>query len=128
MISLSLPMPPSVNSLWRSRRIGNKVSVYPSPRYATWKRVADNALLAKGKRRPKGVKGNFEAVVTLNDAKRRGDADNRMKALMDWLQRSGLIENDSLADKITVGWGPTNGAGCIVTLSPSLRSIERRAA
>jgi crossover junction endodeoxyribonuclease RusA len=110
---INLPMPPSVNSLWRH----GKGRVFCSKRYRTWLRVADTYYLAN-KRYWLPVKGHFRAVITLNEKKRRGDADNRVKAVFDFLQRVEIIENDSLCDGVTVewGWAPE---GCHVLLIPS---------
>lgn len=113
--ALALPMPPSVNAIWRSRRGHNgKPSFYLDRRYEIWKRACDNLVLAMGKHKPK-VKGRFAVIITLNEAKRRGDADNRAKATMDFLQRAGVIENDKLADSVTIKWGYAP-EGCRVEL------------
>ena len=34
-----------------------------------------------------------------------GDLDNGIKALMDWLQRVELIEDDRFCDRILAQWG-----------------------
>ena len=112
-VLIECPMPPSVNALWR-RRAGTK-GMYIDHRYATWKRVWDSIIMATVPR-PK-VRGHFAATITLSDRKRRGDADNRAKAVLDALQRTGIIENDSLADSVTVCWGVAP-EGCRVMLVP----------
>lgn len=114
---IDLPLPPSVNGIWRSRRgHGGKPVFFLAPRYQTWKRAADNFFMAQ-KRIAKPVAGEFIATITLNEKKLRkgSDIDNRVKAAMDWLQRSGLIENDKLARKLTVGFGVAP-EGCRITL------------
>ena len=52
------------------------------------------------------LEGPFIALITLNgtNKKRRGDADNRIKAVLDYAARVGLIENDKFAEWIIVGW------------------------
>lgn len=112
-IVIKCPMPPSVNALWRRRE--GQTSFYLTPRYATWKRVFDSIIMATVPR-PKIV-GHFAATITLNEAKRKGDADNRAKAILDALQRCAIIENDSLADSITIRWGYAP-EGCHVMLTP----------
>lgn len=112
--TLKLPMPPSVNSIWRTgknRRTGKTIT-YLDKKYTAWIVEAD-ALLLTQKPFPQ-IKGNFTAVVTLDQSKRRGDADNRLKPIFDMLQRVGVIENDKYADKITVQWGEADG--CSVQL------------
>ena len=116
MTVLDLPFPPSVNRIWRMRKGGGKP--YLDTRYQTWKRVADNLYLAN-KRNWLPVKGNFRATITLDIAHRgRTDLDNRIKALLDWLQRAKIIENDSLCDGLNVKWGRAPD-GCRVELRPT---------
>lgn len=120
---LDLPMPPSVNRIWRYSRQNGKAHL--SERYKTWKRVADTYYLAH-KRDWQPVHGHFRISLVL-DIKHRGrtDIDSRMKALLDWLQRVELIENDSLCDGINVRWGRVS-EGCRVEIRPV--SIDSKAA
>lgn len=117
MITIALPFPPSVNRIWRSRTGANgKPSFYLDTRYATWKRVCDSEFMAL---RPKPkVAGNFGLVLILNEKKRKSntDADNRMKAVLDWLQRVKVVENDALADAVEVRWGYAP-EGCRIEIS-----------
>ncbi len=123
-VELSLPFPPSVNRIWRSRRGHNgKPTFYLDRRYETWKRVCDNLLMAT-RPRPR-VTGPFTISITLHEAKRRGDADNRVKAVLDWLQRGGVIENDSLADTVSISWGYAP-EGCCVRIYPSEPARRRQ--
>lgn len=120
--TIHCPMPPSLNSIWRARRgAKGKPSFYLSRRYETWKRVFDNIILAT---RPKPrVTGHFTVAVTLNESKRRGDADNRLKGLLDALQRAGIVENDKLADRVTIGWGYAP-QGCAIAIRAVVRPAE----
>lgn len=110
---ISLAMPPSVNSIWRVNRFRNKP--YLSERYKTWKRDADNRYLMNKKTwRP--IAGHFRAHITLDETRRgNSDADNRVKCLMDFLQRVQIIENDKLCDGLTVTWGRAP-EGCRIRL------------
>lgn len=118
-VIIECPMPPSVNALWR--RSAGRSGMHIDRRYATWKRVFDSIIMATVPR-PK-VHGHFAATITLSDAARKGDADNRAKAVLDALQRCAIIENDSLADSVTVRWGYAP-EGCRVMLTP----LQARAA
>lgn len=123
---IDLPMPPSVNRIWRYSRVTGKA--YLDTRYQTWKRVADNYYL-EHKKDWLPVPGHFKASVTL-DIKHRGrsDLDNRIKGLLDWLQRVEIIEDDKLCDGLTVTWGRAP-EGCRVRLTPvAFRSVVRKAA
>lgn len=119
MAVINLPFPPSVNRIWRSRRGHNgKPTFYLDRRYETWKRACDN-LLMMHRREWRPIAGRFSAIIILSEGRRRGDADNRVKGVLDWLQRANLIENDSLADSVTVRWGYAP-EGCRVHLTPVL--------
>lgn len=106
MIAIALPFPPSVNRIWRSKSYGagKAPGHYLDPRYATWKRVCDNEVMAM-RPRPR-VEGRFHVTLILNEKKRANrDADNFAKAPLDFLQRAGVIENDKLADSVSIRWG-----------------------
>jgi Holliday junction resolvase RusA-like endonuclease len=118
-ITIDLPFPPSVNEIWRTRRSrepGKKTQYYRSPVYQAWLAESDATLMAM-RPRPKKVVGHFTVRITLDQTRRRGDADNRNKGVLDWLQRAGLIENDSKADDVSIGWGEAP-IGCRVTITP----------
>lgn len=112
--TIKLPMPPSVNSIWRTGknpRTGRPIH-YRDKKYVAWIVEADRMLLAQ-KPLPK-ITGHFSVIVTLDKSKRRGDADNRLKPVLDQLERAGIIENDKYADKVAVLWGEADG--CSVQL------------
>ena len=67
--------------------------------------------------------GPFVAVLELHtmDKRRRKDADNRVKAVLDYAVRIGLIEDDRFAEWVMVGWthDPTRAPyGALLTLWP----------
>jgi Holliday junction resolvase RusA-like endonuclease len=110
---IALPMPPSANRIWAH----GKGRTFKSERYKIWQRAADNEFLQHRKEWAP-VKGHFRALITLNAKRRKGDADNRIKATLDFCQRVGLIENDSLCDGVTAEWGFAP-EGCRVHIFPS---------
>jgi Holliday junction resolvase RusA-like endonuclease len=62
--------------------------------------------VARKARRLEPIKGPFEAeLVFRRPDNRKGDLDNGIKPLMDWLQRVELIENDKYCDRILAQWG-----------------------
>lgn len=123
MIILHLPFPPSANRLWRHTRKGGKNVVYIDAKYAAWKREADAMFLSQKLMLGERIKGGFTCFVTLDETRRRraSDVDNRLKAVLDSLQRWEVIENDKLADSVSVSWGPANG--CIVALWPTAAKV-----
>lgn len=127
-IIIDLPMPPSVNRIWRANRAGPK-AVSISPEYAAWKRHADGMALSMAQFRGlKTIVGPFEAKIVLR--RQRGDLDNRSKGVLDWLQSRGVIADDKYCERLVLEWGdaPT---GCRVTVTPrpltSVGDVLRRA-
>ncbi len=109
-IELELPLPISTNRIWRSRRVGAKVMVYPAPSYQKWKLRADEALQAQldalGAVLPDPIIGPFNVVLTIDWHRRfKSDLDNRTKAVMDWAKRAGLIEDDRFQNRVVIEWG-----------------------
>ena len=72
----------------------------------------------------KKLMGPFIALIELNgtNKKRRGDADNRIKAVLDYATRIELIEDDRFAEWVVVGWisDPETAPvyGCRLTILP----------
>lgn len=127
-VVIDLPMPPSVNRIWRANRAGpNKVS--KSAEYKSWLRSADALAMSTGQFRGlKTITGPFEATIILKRIK--GDLDNRAKGVLDWLQSRAVIADDKYCERLVLEWGeaPT---GCRVTVSPrkitSMAEVLRRA-
>lgn len=121
-IVIDLPYPPSVNRLWRSTA-AEKNRVYLSPAYVKWKDAADVLLLgAKGWRAQK-ITGAFHIEIALCPTAQghpRGDLDNRIKAVLDYLQRVEIIHNDKHCQRLLAEWVDRAGApnGCRVKVRP----------
>jgi Holliday junction resolvase RusA-like endonuclease len=115
---IDLPFPPSVNRIWRNTS-GARGHVYLSAEYRAWIKQANMAVIVNGtwrKRTP--MPGEFRALILLSRAERAGDVDNRIKAVLDWAQRSELIRDDRLCEEITARWAATTEAphGCRLIL------------
>jgi crossover junction endodeoxyribonuclease RusA len=111
---LELPFPPSVNRLWR---VGKGGRMYRSRPYMRWLKRAGLEWMVQRVNSPiKRIDGPFTAEIILcAPDKRRRDVDNLAKAAMDALVHFGIIVDDSLCRKVTIGWGeaPT---GCRVII------------
>jgi Holliday junction resolvase RusA-like endonuclease len=115
-IVLDLPPPPSVNRTrkidWAGKRqltaFGNVANAYV---LAAKGRAVNPLRLVKIPR--------FELDVVLSEHHTRIDLDNGLKALIDYLKRIELIEDDSPKHlrKLTVTWGLAPH-GCRVTIRP----------
>lgn len=107
ILSLYLPYPPSVNSLFpgKQRR-------YKSRAYEAWIREAHGMLMQQSIKRfttPVEVEYKFG-----KPDKRKRDLDNIFKAPNDFLVAAGVISDDSLIHRIAGEWADIDG--CEVTI------------
>ena len=108
---LELPLPPSINRNSAIARLGSSARSVQD-----WIADAHFAVLEqKIKPARDAVHGPF--AIDIIWGRRRGDIDNRIKYLFDYLQRIELIDNDELCEHMTVGWGYAP-RGCRVHLMP----------
>ena len=111
-IEFWLPFPPSANRLWRSVR----GRVVLDKHYKDWKKAAANAVIITQNIRQQPVLGIHQLELRLAQGK-RGDADNRIKAVLDFLaQELKFIENDKLCRRASVEWA-TIDHDCLVRLT-----------
>jgi crossover junction endodeoxyribonuclease RusA len=107
-----LPIPPSVNSLWRitGRRM------YRSKKYMQF--IVDCEKALEGQQKP-AIDYNFDVeIIVGRPSKRRMDIDNRGKAIMDVLQHLEIITDDCLANRVTMMWS-NDITDCKITISGS---------
>lgn len=117
---LDLPYPPSINRIWRSNpRATTGKQVYIAPAYKAWKDEANGVLMQKRGWIVRRIKGSFSIDLALCPPKGhpRGDLDNRIKAVLDFLQASTIIENDKHCQLICAYWAP-GPVQCRVTVKP----------
>ncbi len=96
MIILNLPFPNSANTHWRHAR----GRIYVSASGIKYRTKVSEYISENNLKAPNGF---LELFISLHpDSKRRSDIDNRIKPLLDALQCSGFVEDDSLISKITI--------------------------
>jgi Holliday junction resolvase RusA-like endonuclease len=121
-LAINLPYPPSVNRIWRSNSASAGKQVYIAPSYVKWKNHADALLMSQRGWMLHRVTGQFEVEIALCPPKghQRGDLDNRIKAILDFLQRATIVSNDKHCQRITAYWAHSSTApeGCRVTVTP----------
>ncbi len=113
---LDLPVPPSVN---RTR----KINWAHKRKVEAWINVCDAYLLTAKTRKDGPVRltriPRFELTITLSEDHTGIDLDAGLKALIDYLRRRDVVEDDSKKHmrKVTVEWGHAP-FGCRVTVRP----------
>lgn len=95
---LTLPLPPSVNRL--TAKLGNT-----SPDVKKWLAVVDPLILSL-KPLPPTIKGPYSLRVVFSEKQfGRFDIDNRLKVLMDYLERIEIVSNDKNCRKLVAEFG-----------------------
>ena len=107
-----LPFPPSTNRLWRSVR----GRVILSPHYKDWKKRAFEAVHILQNIGQQPVLGVHELELHLSAVRKRGDADNRLKAVLDIATELMFIVEDKLCRRASVEWA-TIDHDCLVKLT-----------
>lgn len=114
-LEVHIPFPPSTNELRRTRSkeeiqranaSGRSVrGMANTKRYQTWRRAAKNMLLGQDLFL---MPGPFSVTIIQpsRHRKRASDLDNRIKAVLDFLQSQKLIEDDKLCEGILTHWSP----------------------
>lgn len=109
MITLSIPLPPSVNALFANVQGRGRIK---TDRYKTWLNAAGWDVLQQ---RQQPIKGDVTLeILAGRPDRRRRDVSNLIKAAEDLLVRHGLIEDDSKVMSLSIAWAPIEG--CRVTV------------
>jgi crossover junction endodeoxyribonuclease RusA len=110
---IALPFPPSVNRIWR----GARGAVRRSDEYTAWVKAADRLMLANGGMRGRQtIHGHFTALVEIKRHSINSDLDNRIKVVLDYAQRIGLVSNDKNLFELTARWSSEAVTGCKLTI------------
>lgn len=100
MLSIMVPFPPSANRLWRSVN-GRNIK---SAEYRTWENIAvAEAYYSSGDK--KRIPGSYRLLVEAQRPdRRRRDLGNLEKPLSDILVTLNMVDDDCLAEEITLRW------------------------
>src|SRR5262245_38103277 len=122
MSTISLPLPPSVNRLWRAGR----GRIYRSKPYMAWRESAGWELVAQ---RPVHIPGPVTVVIAAGcPDRRRRDIDNLGKSVLDLLVAHQVIEDDANVMTVTTGWDTAVPAGIVrLTIEPAVMMVYAKA-
>lgn len=100
MISITLPRPPSSNSLFANKQSGGR---HITEAYEAWK-VEAGWLIKQARLKP--IKGQVNISLTVEDRGHRDLSNAGLKSIEDLLVTHGLIEGDDrrYVWGITLGW------------------------
>lgn len=97
-MTLRLPVPPSVNSLYANVPGVGRIT---SRRYKQWQKEAGWQILIQ---KPTRVYGPYTLSITL-PRKMRGDISNRVKAVEDVLVELSVTPDDRFCESVTIRRG-----------------------
>lgn len=97
-MTLRLPVPPSVNSLYANVPGVGRIT---SRRYKQWQTEAGWQILIQ---KPKRIFGPYILSITVPQ-KMRGDIDGRLKAIIDLLWKQRVTDDDRYAEGISIKRG-----------------------
>lgn len=113
MIRMQLPMPPSVNALYRNVPGKGRVK---TKRYHTWLQAAGWAIKEQ---KPGKVEGPYRLWLYCGRPdNRRRDLANLEKAVSDLLVSHGVVEDDSKCAELHLYW-EGEGRDCTVMVEPA---------
>lgn len=111
-VVLELSLPPSLNGAYSSvgrRRVKSKA-------YRVWLNVADLELMVQRRHCKDSIKGPYSLHISVPQSM-RGDVDNRVKPLADFLVSQEITTDDRFCQAITVRRDPSVPKGmCRVTI------------
>ena len=110
-VELTLPWPPTVNTLHRNVRIGNRQATLLSEKGREYFDAAAYEVIRQ--RDGTRFNGRVACEITLHAPNRRRiDIDNRIKAVLDALTKGALWVDDSQVDVLVVTRGEVRRNGC----------------
>ena len=116
VVRIELPFPPSVNGLTANAKKGR----IRTAAYAAWYIQAS----ANIKDSHRAGFGPYSLSICLRrpDGRRR-DLGNLEKAISDLLVAHGVVQDDSLAERITVQWDAGLSAECVGRVQPDVEAL-----
>lgn len=96
-IRLTLPVPPTVNRMWRTTRLGG---VYKDPSVVKYQKIVAAYVMAE--RVVPILTGDLTVYMDWHRAKKIGDTDNRMKVLLDGLGKGLCYADDAQVKKLVI--------------------------
>ena len=112
-VFLTLPIPPSVNELFKNLKTGGRAE---TATYRDWKGHAGWVLKEQ---RPHHIPGPVLVIANVERNNARADIDNREKAVLDLLVAHQVIADDSLVEAVAWSWTRGGNGLCHVAVIPA---------
>jgi Holliday junction resolvase RusA-like endonuclease len=119
--TMTLPLPPSLNNAFMNVRGKGRVK---SRKYMAW--IEEARAEAAVQKIRDHIPGWYDIIITLPIGM-RGDNDNRIKPINDFLQRMGFVADDRLQFTTVITRAENVKPGtCFVVVAPSMSSVARQ--
>ena len=106
--AIHIPLPPSLNNIFFNKPHGGRAKTTD---YKNW---LDQTAWEIRAQRPPVFKGDVSVDLLIERPNGSSDIDNRIKGVLDALQRAGVIENDKRVVDIRARWAKVTG--CDITV------------
>jgi Holliday junction resolvase RusA-like endonuclease len=116
VIRYELPYPPTTNNLFANGGSGR----YKTRGYKTWQEAAGYSIIEQGRQRLKGPVSI--AIALVRPDRRKRDASNVIKPIEDLLVMMGVIEDDSLVQRVSAEW-VGHGSPCVVLVQTAEEAL-----
>lgn len=115
MAKFNLPLPPSLNNIFFNKPHGGRAKTTD---YKNW---LDTAAWEIRGQRVAVFRGDVRVCIVIGRPNKTSDIDNRIKPVLDAMQKAGVISNDKAVVDIRARWGDVTG--CVVSISPAEKEI-----
>ena len=116
-LSLTIPIPPSVNGLYASLANGKRVK---SKAYKQWLDEAGWFVLGQRRGAPT-ITGPVDIEILIRRPSGNSDVDNRVKATLDLLVKQHVISDDRYVHSVTARWADI--PSCVVTIRKHVEAV-----
>lgn len=106
--SFSLPLPPSLNNIFFNAPKRGRVK---TTEYKNWLELCGWEIR---KQRVPAVTGEVRVSLIIERPNANSDIDNRIKPVLDALQKAGVLKNDNKVVEIAAKWGEVIGCHVMI--------------
>lgn len=122
IFTITLPYPPSVNSIWRASNGGVRLSEKGRNYYAVAVRLIQARMLDTGFNGFGGQRIELEVVLRPPD-KRKRDIGNTLKVLEDCLTKAKVFDDDEQIDRLMIERDAIKPPNGLVSLAVMVREV-----
>lgn len=116
MIRIALPMPPSVNAMYRNTKDSGSRGRHKTAEYKAWEQLAGTCV--KDSHRQNLGPYSISIALRRSSASIMSDLANREKAISDLLVQHGVVKDDRYCQMMSMHWDEGISDDVIVIVQP----------